>query len=68
MEKIITEFAATKTKTYSYLADGNDGNKKTKGTNKCPIKRKPKFGDYNNFLEATRLKNKINQLEKFNSM
>ena len=31
---------------------------------KCPIKRNLKFEDYKHCLEATQLKNKINQLEK----
>ena len=38
--------------------------KKAKGTKKCVIKRKLKFGNYKNWLEATQLENKINYLEK----
>ena len=38
--------------------------KKTKGTKKCVIKRKLKFENYKNCLEATQLENKINHLEK----
>ena len=34
------------------------------GTKKCVIKRKLKFENYKNFLEATQLENKINYLEK----
>ena len=37
--------------------------KKAKGTKECVIKRKLKFEDYKNCLEATQLENKINQLE-----
>ena len=38
--------------------------KKAKRTKKCVIKRKLKFEDYINCLEATQLENKIKQLEK----
>ena len=62
--KIMVEFAALRPKTYSYLRDYNDENKKAKGTKKCVVKRKLKFEDYNHCLEATQLENKINQLEK----
>ena len=35
-----------------------------KGTKKCVIKRKLKFENYKNCLEATQLENKINYVEK----
>ena len=38
--------------------------KTKKGTKKCFLKRKLKFKNYKNCLEATQLKNKINYLEK----
>ena len=38
--------------------------KKVKYTKKCIIKRKRKFGDHKNCLEATQLEDKINQLDK----
>ena len=38
--------------------------KKVKSTNKCVIKRKLKFEDYKNCLEAAQIENKINHLEK----
>ena len=38
--------------------------KKTKGTKKCIIKKKLKFENYENFLQVTQLKNKINYQEK----
>ena len=55
-----------KSKTYSYLTDNNDKNKKAKNTEKCVIKRKLKFEGYKILtqsqyklnLEATQLKNK----------
>ena len=40
--------------------------KKQKAQKKCVIKRKRKFENYENFLEATQLKNKINHLAKKN--
>ena len=36
---------------------------KSKRCKKCVIKRKPKFEDYKNCLEATKLGNKIYHLE-----
>ena len=47
---IITEFAALRPKTYSYLTDDCKQNKKAKGTKKCVIKRRIKFNDYKIFL------------------
>ena len=38
--------------------------KNQKGRKKCVIKRKLKFENYKNCLEATQLNNKINYLEK----
>ena len=38
--------------------------KKTKGTKKCIIKKKLKFENYENVLQVTQLKNKINYQEK----
>ena len=40
VDKIVAESAALKPKTYSYLTDDNDENKKAKDTRKCFIKRK----------------------------
>ena len=60
--KIMKKFVALKA--YSYLIDDSSVNKKTKGTKRCVIKRKLKFEDCKNCLEATQLENKINHLEK----
>ena len=38
--------------------------KKAKDTEKCVIKRKLKFQDYKNCLQAAQIENKINHLEK----
>ena len=48
--KMITEFVTLIPKTYSYLTDDCKEDKKTKGTNKCVIKRMIKFNDYKNCL------------------
>ena len=44
--QIMKEFVELRAKTYSYLRDNNDGDKKAKGTKKCVIKSKFKFQDY----------------------
>ena len=44
--KIITEFVTLRPKTYSYLTDDVQENKKAKGTKKCAIKKMIKFNDY----------------------
>ena len=48
--KIMTEFAALRPKTYSYLMDDGGNDKKGKGTKKCVIKRRLKFNDYKDCL------------------
>ena len=56
--QIMEEFVGLRAKTYSYLKDNNDEDKKAKGTKKCVIKRKRKFEDYKNCLEAGKIENK----------
>ena len=41
----MTEFVALRPKTYSYLMDDGGSDKKAKGTKKCVIKQRLKFGD-----------------------
>ena len=48
--KIMTEFVALRPKTYSYLTDDYEEDKKAKGTKKCVIKRRVKFSDYKDCL------------------
>ena len=62
--KIMTKFVGLRAKTSSYLIDDGSEDKKAKGTKKCVIKRKIKFENYKNCLEATQLENKIKYLEK----
>ena len=62
--KIVIKFVGLRARTYSYLIDDSSEDKKAKGTKKCVIKRKRKFENYENCLEATQLENKINYLEK----
>ena len=46
----MTEFAALWPKTYSYLMDDGNDDKKTKGTKKSAIKWRLKFDDYKDCL------------------
>ena len=62
--KLMTKFVRLRAKTYSYLMDSHSKDENTKGTKKCVIKRKPKFENYKNCLEATLLQSKINYLKK----
>ena len=62
--KIMTKFVGLRAKNSSYLIDDGSEDKKAKGTKKCVIKRKIKFENYKNCLEATQLENKIKYLEK----
>ena len=59
---------ALRAKTYSYLKDNNDEDKKEKGTKRCVIKRKLKFQDYENCLKAVQIGNKKSYLEKIKLM
>ena len=62
--QIIKQFVGLRAKAYSiYLKDNNDEHKKEKGTKKCVIKRKVKFQDYKNCLEAAQIEIK-NYLRK----
>ena len=54
----MTELVRLQRKTHSYLKDNNNEDKKAKGTKKCVIKRKLKFQDYKNCLEAAQTENK----------
>ena len=60
----MTKFVGLREKTYSYLIDEGSEDEKAKGTKKHVIKRKLKFENYKNCLEATQLENKVNYLEK----
>ena len=48
--KIMIELVALGPKTYSYLTDGCEKDKKAKGTQKCVIKGRLKFSDYKECL------------------
>ena len=58
--QITKEFVALRAKTYSYLKDNSDEDKKAKDKKKCVIKSKHKFQDYKNCLEAAQTENKLN--------
>ena len=54
------EFFALRIKTYSYLTDINDEDKKkAKNTKKCVMKRKHKFADYKHCLKAAKFEYEI---------
>ena len=60
----MTKSVGLRGKTYSYLIDDGSEDKVAKGTKICVIKRKIKFENYTNCLEASQLENKIKYLEK----
>ena len=61
--QIMNKFFGLRAKTYSYLKDNNnEDKKKAKSINICVIKRK--FEDYKNCLEAPKIEIKIKPLEK----
>ena len=62
--KTMTKFVGLRTKTYRYLIDNGNEDKKAKGTKKHVIKRNLKLKNYKNCLEVTQLNNKIKYLEK----
>ena len=63
--KIMTKFVGIIAKICSYFIDvGSEDKKVIKSEKKRVIKRKPKFQNYKNCLEASQLDNKIKYLEK----
>ena len=66
--KIVKEVLGLRTKRYSYLKDNKDEGKKPKRTKKHVIEWKFKFEGYKNCLEAAKIENKINHLEKIKLM
>ena len=58
------EFVGLRAKAYSDLIDDSSEDNNTRGTKKCVIKRKLKFKDYKNCLEATKLENKKKSRKK----
>ena len=62
--KVMAKFVRLRAKIYSYLLDDGKENKKAKQTQKICQKRKIKFENDKNFLEATQLDNEIKCLEK----
>ena len=62
--KGLTKFGGLRAKTYSYFIDDSSEDKKAKHTKICVIKRKHKFGNDKNYLEATQLGSKLKNLEE----
>ena len=54
--QIMTKFAVLSEKTFNYLIDDTSEDKNVKGTKKCAMKRKLKFENYKNSLEAFNLR------------
>ena len=54
--KIMAELVGFRVKTYSYLMDDGNNDKKDKGTKKYVIKRILKFNDYKNCLLNNKIK------------
>ena len=63
-DQIMKEFVGLRAKSCSYLKDNNDEDENVKGTKICVIKRKLKYEDYENCLDAVQIENKINHLVK----
>ena len=55
--KIMAKYVGLRAKTYSFLIHDGSEDKVAKGTRKCVIKRKLKYENYKNCLEATKLEN-----------
>ena len=64
--KFMAKFVGLRTKAYSYLIDDSSEDKKAVGRKKCAMKRKLRFENYKNSLEASQADNKIKDLEKYN--
>ena len=62
--KMMIKFVEFTAKTYSYLRDDGNEDKKAKGTKKRVKKRKLNFENYKNCLEATQIENKTKYLEE----
>ena len=58
------EFIGLRAKTYIYLKDNSDEDKKQRAQKGYVNKRKLKYQDHKNCLEAGQIENKINHLEK----
>ena len=63
--KIMTEFVALRPKTYSYLTDNCEEDKKSKGTKTCVIKRRLKCNDCKDFLLSNEII--LNSQQRFKS-
>ena len=62
--KVMAEFVALISKTYSHLMEDGWSDKKAKGTKKCVIKRRLKFSDYKDSLLNNEI---VLKSQRFNS-
>ena len=60
----MTKFVVLRANTYSYRIDDGSEYEKAKGAENFVIKRKFKFENYKNFLEATQVENTMNYFGK----
>ena len=58
------KFISLRPRTYAYLKDNDDENKKARSTKRCAVKRKLKFQVCRKCLKASQIENIINYLEK----
>ena len=62
--KVMTKFVVLRVKPFSYLIHSCNKDEKAKDTKKSVSKRKIKFENYKNCVEATQLDNQIKYLER----
>ena len=62
--KIMTKLVELKAKSYNYWIDDGSEDRKAKDRQKCVMKRKFTFENYNNCLKLTKIENKIKYLKK----
>ena len=62
--QIMKEFISLRPRTYAYLKDNDDENKKARSTKRCAVKKKLKFQVCKKCLKASQIENIINYLEK----
>ena len=55
--QIMKKLVELKAKTWSYLKNNNDEDKKSKRHKICLMERKLKFEDYKNYLKAVQIEN-----------
>ena len=62
--EIMTKFVGFRAKTYTFLIDGGNEDKKSQRYKRSVLKRESKFENYKSCLGAIQLENKVNHVEK----